>query len=133
MSYTYTTPSHLNTGYTVNISPTSSSLYTIGAPGHSGIYITSGSNGAWSSVNQNAMSVDQSGKVELKGKNADITINGKSLKEFMEVMEQRLNWLRPNTALEKDWEELKALGDAYRELEKHINEKMETWDILKKE
>jgi hypothetical protein len=79
------------------------------------------------------MSIDQAGKIELKGKNADITINSKSLKEFMEAMEQRLNWLQPNPALEKDWEELKALGDAYRELEKHINDKMTTWDILKKE
>lgn len=133
MAYTYTTPSNLNTGYTVNISPTSSSLYTVGAPGHSGIYTTSGANGAWSGVNQNAMIIDQAGKIELKGKNADITINSKSLKEFMEAMEQRLNWLQPNPALEKDWEELKALGDAYRELEKHINDKMTTWDILKKE
>jgi flagellar motility protein MotE (MotC chaperone) len=41
--------------------------------------------------------------------------------------------LTPNPELEKEWDELKELGDRYRELEKHITEKMKTWDILKRE
>ena len=79
------------------------------------------------------MTVNQSGKISLKGQDADIEINGTSLKDFMQQMEQRLALLTPNPLLEKDWEDLKALGDQYRALEKEINEKMKTWDILKKE
>jgi hypothetical protein len=33
--------------------------------------------------------------------------------------------------LESEWEELKALGEQYRALEQHIQEKMATWDKLK--
>jgi hypothetical protein len=48
----------------------------------------------------------------------------------MNIVEQRLAILTPNPDLEKEWNELKQLGDQYRALEKHINEKMTTWNIL---
>jgi len=84
----------------------------------------------------NGMSIGDlkpSGKIVLKGDDADIDINGTSLKDFMVQMEQRLAMLQPNPQLEKEWEELKALGDQYRQLEQHIKDKMKTWDILNKE
>ena len=37
-----------------------------------------------------------------------------------------------NEKLEEKWEELKALGDKYRELEKDILEKEQIWNTLKK-
>jgi hypothetical protein len=40
--------------------------------------------------------------------------------------------MRPNADLEQRWDDLKALGDRYRELEKEILEKEKIWDLLKK-
>lgn len=60
----------------------------------------------------------------------DLTIGNRSLKSFMTDIEQRLALLQVNPALEKEWAELKELGDKYRQLEKDIKEKMKTWDIL---
>lgn len=73
------------------------------------------------------------GSLVLTGENADIDINGTSLKAFMVRIEERLALLTPNTKLESEWAELKALGDQYRQLEKDIRSKMQTWDILSKE
>lgn len=79
------------------------------------------------------MTVNQGGKIELKGDNADIDINGVSLKNTLAGIQERLALLTPNPALEKEFEELKALGDAYRKMEQNLKERMKTWDILKKE
>jgi hypothetical protein len=46
-------------------------------------------------------------------------------------IEERLNILTPNEKLEEEWEELRALGNRYRELEQHIKDKQATWDRLK--
>ena len=51
----------------------------------------------------------------------------------MTRVEQRLAILTPDTRLEEEWSELKALGDRYRELEKEIHDRMKTFDILKNE
>jgi hypothetical protein len=56
----------------------------------------------------------------------------KDLRESIENIEKRLAILHPNKELENSWEELKALGERYRELEKDILEKEKIWDILKK-
>ncbi len=77
--------------------------------------------------------VNNSGTLSLKGKDADIDINGVSLKDFMQRIEQRLELLTPDTRLEAEWEELRALGDQYRKLEQEINARMKTFDILKNE
>lgn len=63
----------------------------------------------------------------------DIEIGETSLKDFMTNIEQRLALLIPNPKLEKEWQELKDLGDKYRKLEKDIKEKMKTWEILSKD
>ena len=108
--------------------------YTLGAAG-------SHSNAVWTTTavpstginwNQSVIgSVQPSAKISLKGDNADIDINGKSLVEWMEGMEERLNWMQPNTELEKEWDELQELGNRYRELEKQCKEKSEVWKKLK--
>jgi hypothetical protein len=76
---------------------------------------------------------DNAGKIKLVGKNADIDINGISLKDTLAKIEERLAMLKPDVAMEAEWQELKDLGDAYRKLEAEITEKMKAWDILKKE
>ena len=76
-------------------------------------------------------SVSQSGQLELQGNNADIKINGRSLMEAIDALEQRLNILVPNPELEKEWDELRELGERYRELEKQCKEKGNMWNKLK--
>ena len=73
----------------------------------------------------------QSGKVHIQGENADLVIGEKSMRDWMERVEERLNILTPNTKLEAEWEELQALGEQYRKLEQHIKDKQATWDRLK--
>ncbi len=123
--------------YTINID---SGLYNINYPT---VNLTSGYNiatydiatsgaiqgtGTWAQPVLNATS---QGKISITGEQADIDINGKSLKTWMEKVEQKLAILEPNPKLEADWAELKELGDKYRALEKDIHEKMKTWEILK--
>lgn len=70
-------------------------------------------------------------KIKLDGEGADIEVNGWSLMDAIQKIEERLNILHPNEKLEAEWAELRALGDQYRRLEKHIQEKQATWDRLK--
>jgi elongation factor P--beta-lysine ligase len=70
-------------------------------------------------------------KIQLDGEGADIKINDWSLVDAIQKIEERLNILTPNTELEAEWAELRALGDQYRRLERHIREKQATWDRLK--
>jgi hypothetical protein len=115
----------------------------IGAGGFSASVLTAGSglNGtSWSSypytvsttTGTNPMMVGSSGTIELTGENADIKINGRSLGQAIANIEERLAILHPNPELEKEWEDLKRLGDQYRTLEAEIKEKMKVWDILKR-
>jgi len=70
-------------------------------------------------------------KIKLDGEGADIVVNGHSLVDAINSIQDRLNCLQINPALEKEWNELRALGDQYRELEKQILEKQATWDRLR--
>ena len=69
-------------------------------------------------------------KINLDGKDADIVINGHSLTDTLQALEERLNILVPNTKLEAEWAELKKLGDAYRALEADLTEKADMWGRL---
>jgi hypothetical protein len=97
-------------------------------------YSISGSNGytntAWS-TSVAPMTVTQNATIELRGEKADIVINGVSLSDTLAAIESRLAILSPNTIIETEWAELKALGDAYRKLEAEIAEKMKAWNALK--
>jgi hypothetical protein len=75
---------------------------------------------------------NNSGVIDCRGENADILLNGRSLTQTLDGIESRLAILRPDPALEKEWTELRELGDRYRQLEAEIKEKMRVWDILKK-
>jgi hypothetical protein len=74
-----------------------------------------------------------SGHIDLKGENADITINGRSLNKTIQALEERLNMLRFNEHLEAEWDQLRELGEAYRRLEADLIEKQRAWEILKKQ
>jgi len=62
----------------------------------------------------------------------DITVQGRSLKDFMDSVEQRLNMLRPDLVLEAEWNQLRELGQRYRELEADLNAKSTMWTALGK-
>jgi hypothetical protein len=59
-------------------------------------------------------------------------INDKSLKTWMERVEERLNILTPNPEMEAEWDQLRELGERYRELEKECREKSDMWNKLRK-
>ena len=77
------------------------------------------------------VSSSSTGELRLSGENADIIINGKSLGRAIAKIEERLNILVPNPELEKEWAELRALGDEYRKLETKLTEQVEVWRRLK--
>ena len=63
----------------------------------------------------------------------DIIVKGRSLTEALDRIEERLKivpQLKFDPELEKRWEDLKALGDKYRELEAEILEGEKAWAIL---
>ena len=105
------------TGYTYTTTGTGTSPWIVG----------NGGTGATPALN-----VQQGGTIELQGENADIKMNGKSMKAWMEKVEERLNILTPNPELEKDWDDLRRLGQRYRALEKKCKEKAKMWEELKK-
>jgi hypothetical protein len=46
-------------------------------------------------------------------------------------LQERLNWMQPATELEAEWDQLRELGDRYRELEQQCREKSQMWAKLK--
>ena len=98
-----------------------------------GYSITAGNTNPWhtnaitTTPLQHAFNI--SGDATVEG---DIIIKGKSLHQTLAKIEQRLAILHPNPELEASWEQLKELGNKYRELEKELMEKQKIWNILKK-
>jgi len=111
--------------------PAADQSYTIGLGlnnnvVNSGYTISSPNVSTWQTTY--AANSHMSGKINLSGDNADIVINGVSL---MEILQDRLNIMVPNPELEKEWAELKRLGDRYRKLEKKLKEQGDMWAKLK--
>ena len=114
---------------------TSASAGTVSVASNPYIYTTTtGTSPPWQILpnDQHAMKVAKGGQLDMQGEGADIRINGKSMKAWMEQVEQRLNILTPNPELEKEWDELRRLGERYRKLEKRCQEKADMWQALKK-
>ncbi len=125
--------SKLNDAIYSNITLTNhtSSPYTInsGAVGTGYTWATNGTNSVDWSIGS---TINQSGRLTLQGEDADIEVNGRSLMGAIEALEQRLNIMVPNPELEKEWDELRELGDRYRALEKQCKEKGQMWAQLRK-
>jgi len=102
-------------------------------PGY--IYTSTGTNGTnWvSPVLDTAATLQQSGTLELKGKNADLKINGVSLTETLEGIQEMLGVMKMDSALEKEFDELKEAGIRYRQLRDKFREQKEVWETLKKQ
>ena len=118
---------------TYTMSPMAVSMPTITISSVSGANVGY-SNTMWTTglSGTSAADLNQSGMLSLKGANADIDINGKSLMKTLEALEDRLNMLTPNPDMEAEWDQLRELGERYRELEKLCKEKSTVWNKLKK-
>jgi hypothetical protein len=102
-----------------------------GGGGGSGLFTTpnvytinngSATSGVWSNSG--------TGTIQIKAD--DIEIKGKSLMAALNRIEAQLGILDCSEVLEEDWAELKSLGEQYRRLQQHIEEKMKTFETLKK-
>jgi len=77
------------------------------------------------------MVVNQSGKITLRGQDADVDINGVSLKKTLQGIQERLCIMEVNKELEQEFEQLQELGRQYREMEAQLLEQKQVFDILK--
>ena len=128
----------INGGY-VTTSTTGPIYYTGGGGGYGG-----GGGGAGFGGGNTAIGVGSWGSqispnttisgalLELNGDKADIKINGVSLNDTLTAIQKKLDVLTLNPKLEKEWDELKALGEQYRKLESELAEKSKMWAALKK-
>lgn len=62
----------------------------------------------------------------------DLIIDGLSLRDFMQTVNERLAVMVPNPKLEEEFQELRALADQYRKLEKKLLDQKVMWETLKK-
>jgi hypothetical protein len=121
----------INTVNTTTVT-TPTNTYTLGST--TGQVLTSnGSTGSWTTItsdpNLTGATLKVKGNAEFDG---DVVIKGKSIGDSLERIEERLAILRPNEELEKKWDELRKLREAYVTLEKDITEKEQIWNILKR-
>ena len=136
--------SNMSTMCTTSVVTTSVDTITIGSQvlgqnnGSSGvtwsnpIYTASANFGNIGGFTSPAM-LDQRGMLELQGEGADIKINGHSLTQTLQTIQDRLNMLRPNLELEKEWDQLQELGNQYRRLEAEFKEKQKVWESLQQQ
>ena len=100
------------------------------------IYVGGGSGGGggqWH-TNTTAVATISPNQLQVKGDAeflGNIRVKGRNLTEWLETVESRLGILQINSELETEFDELRALGDAYREAERRFNEQKRVYDILK--
>lgn len=134
MSYTYTTPTYYGN---ITLNPTSvvtGSTYTVGIAG--GANGTSASDLTWSGTAWNAspVTITQKATIDLKGEDADIVINGESLKETLQAIKDALKIpgrIQQDAKLEESFQELRQLREQYEQSVKDYKEKQKIWETLK--
>ena len=90
---------------------------------------------AWATITSDGSANLKPNTLQVKGDaefEGDLKIQGKSLKDSLDRIEERLAILRPNEELEEKWDQLRGLRQMYMELEAEIIEKEKMWAILKK-
>lgn len=129
MSSTF--PGPLSAG-TITTTTTGTGAYTLD-PSALGTGYTISSAG-WDLSNAIAPSaaISAKGKLELTGEEADVVVDGVSLKDTLKAINERLNILTANQKLEAEWDQLRELGEQYRRLEAELLEKQRMWEIIKK-
>jgi len=129
-----TNPAYSYGNVTVNTAP----MY--GSSGSSFIWNGSSNNAKWASIATNTtatpMTVNPSGRIDLKGDNADIVVNGESLMGTLQAIKDVLKIpgrIQQNAKLEQAFEELREVREKYESLVKEYQEKQLVWDTLKEQ
>jgi len=68
--------------------------------------------------------------ISVSGDDADILIDGMSLRKTLQGLNDRLAILQVNPELEAEFDELHSLAEQYRALEKKLLEKKKMWEAL---
>ena len=80
------------------------------------------------------VTISQKATIDLKGEEADIVINGESLKETLQAIKDALKIpgrIQQDAKLEESFEELKEIRKQYEQKLKEYKEKEMVWDTLK--
>jgi len=108
---------------------TGTTIYTIGGGG-------GGGNGSYGYVHPStttgtgAIWTNPPSTVKIEAD--DVVVKGRSLMSVLDRIEEQLGILDCDEILEQDWQELRELGDEYRKKKKHIEDKLKTFNTLKK-
>jgi hypothetical protein len=133
MSYSINYPTNVTYGNLAVGAANGATGYTYTSSGTSATDLIWGNTGTWATAT-NPVTITQKATIELKGDDADIIMNGESLKESIREIKEALripSKLNRDEKLEKEWEELQAAGDHYTKLLKEYREKQKVWDTLK--
>jgi hypothetical protein len=127
------------------------SIYTTTPTSYGNITVnagTSGSNLIWNGTGASTnwsiathttatpVTMNPSGRIDLKGDNADVVINGESLLETLQAIKDALKIpgrIQQNAKLEESFEELRMVREKYESLVKEYQEKQLVWDTLKEQ
>ena len=101
------------------VTPTSSVIIGGQGVGHGTITtpITVGGGGAGAGYTWNTATTTAKGQIKLEGADADIFVQGKSMKAWMDAVEQRLCILEPKPELLKKYKALEQAYEHYKTLE----------------
>ena len=105
-----------STMYSANTITLPSSSYTIGSA-NSTLYTTGAGSHNWNNVTTTSSTVNISNTGIEMAAGTDIKVDGKSLKEFMNKMEERLAILVPNPAKLEQFAALKKAYEHYKLME----------------
>lgn len=96
------------------------------------VTVADNTSGSWAFTDTALTAPNSSAKIKLTGENADIEIGDKSLLGILGAIERQLGLVKLNPELEEEFEELRRIGDQYREAEKRMLEKRKVWETLKR-
>jgi hypothetical protein len=115
-------------GYTLGAGYSSANAIYVGGGAGGGTGISAHTSWATTASTMQPSSLQVSGDAEFLG---NIKIKGRNLTDWLETVDSRLGLLHIDAELETEFDELKALGDAYREAERRFNEQKRVYEILK--
>jgi len=102
-----------------------SGSYNLGAAaGHPYIYTST------ATPNLSTMNLSPSGKIQLTGPDADVVLDGVSLKDTLSAIQMRLGMLVPDPEIEAEFAELRELSERYQVTLKKCQEQLKIVDIL---
>lgn len=133
MSYVYTSTSPVYGNITLTQPNQSAGSYTIGP----GIANGTSATDLWSATSWSTapVTITQKATIDLKGEDADIVINGESLRDSIKEIKEALRipgkLEKRDPELEKKWEELQEAANHYHKLLEEYKQKQKVWDTLK--